>query len=86
MKVNISLDDELVERIDLHADSNYMTRSGLISLAVTQYLNANDVVLAIKDISLAMRKIADLGAVDEPTLQQLADFERFVGMITGQKK
>ena len=36
MKVQISLDDKLVERADVFADANYMSRSGLISLALTQ--------------------------------------------------
>ena len=36
MKVNISLDDELMKRLDDYADRNYMSRSGLISLACTQ--------------------------------------------------
>ena len=33
MKVQISIDDELVKRVDNYADKNYLTRSGLISLA-----------------------------------------------------
>ena len=39
MKVNVTLDDELMQRVDNYADRNYMSRSGLISIAVTQYLN-----------------------------------------------
>lgn len=39
MKVQVSLDEKLVERIDNYAFANYMSRSGLISFATTQYLN-----------------------------------------------
>lgn len=77
MKVGITLDDELMKRIDEYADNNYMSRSGLISLACTQYLNTSDVAQAIKDMSLAMRKIADSGKVDDETMEQLEDMERF---------
>ena len=84
-KVQISIDDELLERIDRIADSNYMTRSGLISLSCTQYVNSQDVILAIRDMSLAMRKIADTGVVDDEAMQQLEDFERMSKMFLGTK-
>jgi metal-responsive CopG/Arc/MetJ family transcriptional regulator len=83
MKVNVSLDDDLMRRIDECADANYMTRSGFITLACTQYLNAADVTRAISDMALAMRKIADKGMVDNETLEQLQDFERIAKMLSG---
>lgn len=85
MKVQVSLDEKLVERIDNYADANYMSRSGLISFATSQYLNQADVILMVKDMSLAMRKIAEKGTVDDETMEQLEDFERLCKMITGQQ-
>ena len=85
MKLGITLDDELVKRMDEYADNNYMSRSGLISLSVTQFLNTADVSQAIKDISLAMRKIADTGEIDEETKSQLEDFERLSKFLTNSK-
>lgn len=81
MKINISLDDELVKRIESYADSNYMSRSGFISLACTQYLASADVVTAIKSLSLALNKIADTGEVDAETQQQLEDYERLANLL-----
>lgn len=81
MKINVSLDDELVKRIETYADNNYMSRSGLISLACAQYLNAADVVTAIKTLSLALNKIADTGEVDEETIKQLEDYERLANLL-----
>jgi len=85
MKVTISLDDDLMHRVDSYADENYMSRSGLISLACTQFLNASDVTKAVKDMAFAMRKIADKGEIDEETKQQLEDFERLTKMLYGNK-
>ena len=81
MKVGITLDDKLLARIDEYADANYMSRSGLLSLAATNYLNAADVSQAIKNMSLAMRKIADTGKVDHEVIEQLEDFERLAKML-----
>lgn len=40
IKINISIRDDLLERADLYAEQNAVTRSGLISLALSQYLDA----------------------------------------------
>lgn len=84
MKLQISMNDDLMERIDKFADKNYMTRSGLISLACTQYLTQNEALSAVKDIGLAIRKIADNGKIDEESEVKLKEFEIFVKMLTGQ--
>lgn len=81
IKVNITLDEELMRRIDEYAEDNYLNRSSLVSLAVTQYLNAADVSKAIKEMAFAMRKIADTGEVDDETRKQLEDFERLTKML-----
>lgn len=81
MKINISLDDELVKRIETYADNNYMSRSGFISLACNQYLASADVVTAVKTLSLAMQKIADNGEVDEQTSKELEDFSRLASLL-----
>lgn len=83
MKVNVTLDDELLSRIDSYADKNYMSRSGLISLACTQFLVQAEAQLAIKEMAVAMRKIADTGKIDDVARSQLEDFERIAKMLTG---
>jgi len=84
-KINISVDDNLLERMDRYAEDNYMSRSGLVSISVAQYLNANEVMTLVKDMSLAMRKIADSGTIDSDTVQKLEDFERISKMLVGVK-
>ena len=84
VKVQISVDEKLLERIDTYADNNYMSRSGLITFACNQFLNSAEVIMLVKDMSLAMRKIADTGSIDHETIEQLEDFERLVKMVTGQ--
>lgn len=83
MKLGITLDDELVQRIDSYADKNYMSRSGLISLALVSYLNSVEVVSYIRDLSLCVRKIADTGNIDHETVEQLEDLERVANLLGG---
>lgn len=84
-KVQISIDDDLLHRADMYADSNYMSRSGLITLCLAQYLNSNDVIRAVQDMAVSMRKIADQGYVDQDTMEQLEDFERIAKVLVGNK-
>jgi len=85
IKVNVTLDEELVRRVDEYAEDNYLNRSSLVSLATTQFLNAADVTKAIRDMAFAMRTIADKGEVDDETRRQLEDFERLSRMLVGSK-
>lgn len=86
MKLNVSLADDLVSRIDSFADENYMSRSGLISIAVTQYLNQHEAINAMKSVALSIRKIADGNVVDEDTMKELEDFERISEMFLAAYK
>lgn len=83
MKLGITLDDNLVSRLDAYSEENYLSRSGCISLALTQYLNAAEVTKAITDLAISMRKIADTGKISAEQREQLEDFERLAKMLAG---
>ena len=85
IKVNVTLDEELMRRVDEYAEENYLNRSSLVSLATTQFRNAADVTKAIRDMAFAMRKIADNGEIDDESRRQLEDFERLSRMLVGAK-
>lgn len=84
-KVQISIDDDLLHRADMYADSNYMSRSGLITLCLAQYLNSNDVIRAVQDMAVSMRKIADTGKIDHETMEELEEFERICKVLVNGK-
>lgn len=83
MKLQISLDDELVSRIDNCADRNYMTRSGFISQACVQLLNQTELVSSINRISYAVLKAAENNKIDDDTKRQLEEFQIMVRAMTG---
>lgn len=81
VKINITLDEDLIRKVDDYADENYMSRSGVISFATSQLLCQVDLTNAIKDMSFAMRKIADSGEIDEESKRKFEDFERLVRLL-----
>lgn len=82
MKIQMSLNDDLVKRVDKFAKENYLSRSAVVSISLNQYLNANEMTTAIREMALSMRKIADTGEIDEETKKQLEDFERLSLILT----
>ena len=85
MKVQMSISDELVKKIDSFCTDNYLTRSGFVSMACAQYLASYELTLVIKEMALCLRKIADTGVVDPDTLRDLEDFERIAKMLVSAK-
>lgn len=84
MKLQVSLDDELVSRIDNCAEKNYMSRSGFISQACVQFLNQTELVSSINRISLACQKVADSNELDEDSKQQFREFELLAKIMLGK--
>lgn len=85
MKANITINDELMERADRYAENNYMSRSGLFSVALTTYLNQVEAFQAVKSIALSMRKIADEGEITAEQMDALEDMERLVKLMFDTK-
>ena len=84
-KINISIDDDLLQRTEHLAKQMYLSKSGLISLSLTQFIAQNAMVNAITDLSVTMRKIAEEGQIDEQSRKELEDFERLVKILTQTK-
>ena len=80
-KINISIDDRLLSRADNFADDNYTSRSGLITLALSQYLNQQELFTAVKEINLTIKKVAETSTMDEESKKQLDNFEKLCSLL-----
>jgi len=59
MKFMISMDDELFERVNDFAKSRHISRSALMTLSVTQYMDAIEALPGIKGQIDDLRKVLD---------------------------
>lgn len=84
MKVTISVNDELMERIDNYADENFMSRSGFITFACNEYLKQQEVFKLVRQMSYTMNLIAEKGEVDAEVLAQLEQYNQVMNLILGQ--
>lgn len=58
-KINITLDEELLERIDKYAKTNAMSRSGLLAMSAAQYLNAVESMPSINKLLNSMVAVVE---------------------------
>lgn len=84
-KINISIDDDLLKRVDNYADDNYTSRSGLISTSLVEYLNAREMITAVRKLNITLEKMSENGNCDEETMKELESFTRLANMLTGIK-
>jgi len=80
-KITISMDDKLVEEISEFAKKNYITKSGLISLAVREYILQKEAVIALKNLSSTMERIAISNTIDEKSKKELEGFLAFANLL-----
>lgn len=84
-KVQISIAEDLLKRIDTYAKSNYMSRSGFISMATTQQLNNFEIMRVINEIVFLLRKISENGKISKEQSKQLEDIELVMKMLSPTK-
>nr|CDL66622.1 unnamed protein product [uncultured bacterium] len=85
MKVQMSLNEDLVARADKYAKANYMTRSALVTTALNQFLLASELSSVLTEMSVCMRKIADTGSIDESTKKDIEELELLAKMLVESK-
>ena len=73
-KVNISVDDELLVRVDMFCDKNYMSRSGFFSFVSAQYLNQYDLIFAINSMANILKRFENGEIADNELKDQLTQF------------
>jgi len=84
MRVNMTLNDELLSRIDTYAKLNYMNRSSVVSFACNQYLLQMEMQSLLVDMKRAMQKIAETGTVTEEQLKQLEKVDMICEMFNAE--
>ncbi len=84
VKINVSIDDELLKEVDDYCDRMYLNRSYLISQQLQQVINMQKIINSISDLSFALKKAAEMGSIDEETERKMKEFETVAKILTAQ--
>lgn len=83
MRMMISMDDDLVQKVDDFADRNYSTRSGVITRAVAQLLAQDECSTALTKLALSMERIANNNnVVDEQSKKDLEELKALASLFS----
>lgn len=84
VKINVSIDDELLKEVDDYCDRMYLNRSYLICQQLQQVINMQKIVNSISDLSFALKKASEMGSIDEETERKMKEFETVAKLLTAQ--
>jgi len=84
-KVNISINDELLRRIDDYAERNFSNRSAVLSMAANQFLLQQAVPQALGEMAIAFKRIADNNEIDDESKKKLDEFMTLCRLLGGGK-
>ena len=84
-KFNVSMSDELLDKVDRYSERNFISRSGLLSLAVSQYLKQDDIMNLMLNLNAAVQKIARTGSGDDSVQKDLEDFRIMMNLLLSNK-
>ena len=80
-KVNISISEGLLERVDEYCRENSLSRSGLISLSLNQYLTSQEVIVLLRNLNSTMQKIAEGNMLEEEIVLKLREYQHIINMM-----
>lgn len=86
VKLQITLEEELLNSVDDYCDKNYMNRSWLISQALVQVLNQQKMIDSLVNVSIALKNVSEQGCIDDATKKEMEQFESLCKMIISSKK
>lgn len=82
VKINVSIDDDLLREVDDYCDQMFINRSYLICQQLKGVVNMQKIVDSIRDVSFAIRKFSESGEqIDDDLLKQIKDFETVAKML-----
>lgn len=84
-KFNVSMSDELLDKVDRYSERNFISRSGLLSLAVSQFLKQDDIMNLALNLNSAVQKIAQTGTIDDSVKKDLEDFRIMMNLLLSNK-
>jgi len=75
VKINITIDENLLNDVDDYCDKNYLNRSALISTSLIQVINQQKIIDSLRDASIAIKKASEVGHIDDDTRKTLEEFQ-----------
>lgn len=84
IKLQITMDAELLKDVDDYCDKNYMNRSWLISQALVQVINQQKVIDSMLNLSISLKKAVERGDIDDDVKKEIESFDALSKLFLGK--
>ena len=84
MRVQISMPDDLMAKVDETAKHNFTSRSGLIALACRQYCLQSELTSATVEVARCLRVIAERNELDQETKDKIDTLCNFFALYKSE--
>lgn len=85
MKVQISVNDDLLKKVDEYCERNYSNRSAVFAQGANTLILQESIPYYLSEIAVAFKTISDKNEIDEDSKKKLEQFYQ-LSMILGGKK
>ena len=85
VKVQITLEDTLLNSLDSYCEKNYINRSAALSFMASQFLMQQQLMDSLSDLSYAIKLCAEKGELDSETEKKVKEFELLAKIVTGNR-
>lgn len=85
VKIQVTLEQDLLDRIEAYAERNGLSRSSMMAYAATQLMRTDEAISSMASVAASMRRIADSGEISEQDRKQLEQFEAMASLLTTQR-
>lgn len=83
MKFQVSMEKDLVEKIDDYAKKNYTSRSGFLALCATQYIQSKEFTSNLPQFIDVLKSAIESDNLDSDAKEKLYDIDRACRVIRG---
>jgi metal-responsive CopG/Arc/MetJ family transcriptional regulator len=81
VKVQISVDRDVLDRIDDYCNQHYMSRSGFLAFSASQVISSEETVKLLKQMNGLLSRVAETGKMDDQTRADLDKLSRVVALF-----
>ena len=77
-KINVTIDEELLDEVDKYSKNYHMSRSGFLSLSVGKYIEAIKFQTILPEYVDLLKDLSSGSDLDDDTMEKIDDMERTV--------
>ncbi len=82
MKINVTINDNLLKEIDQYCEENYIPRSTFLATSANKVLKENQLISEFKKMNVTLEKIAEKNNATDEQLKELQEIQFMLNLLS----